>query len=79
MYVDEKKKILVISIKCTAYICTCSTCMYLVHVYMCELFIFLPQSIPQISSVPYYTTLVPLIIVLLITAIKDGYDDIVSF
>eukprot|EP00731_Ephydatia_muelleri_P034005 Em0044g25a len=34
------------------------------------------QSIPQISSVPYYTTLIPLIIVLLITAIKDGYDDI---
>ncbi|KAL5481606.1 hypothetical protein EMCRGX_G021801 [Ephydatia muelleri] len=34
------------------------------------------QSIPQISSVPFYSTLVPLLAVLLVTAVKDGYDDI---
>ncbi|MGH0144496.1 UNVERIFIED_CONTAM: hypothetical protein FKN15_042481 [Acipenser sinensis] len=36
------------------------------------------QVIPQISTLPWYTTLVPLILVLGITAIKDLVDDIVS-
>ena len=36
------------------------------------------QFIPIISSVTYVTTLVPLVFVLSITAIKDAYDDIVS-
>uniref|UniRef100_A0A3B3SPU9 P-type ATPase N-terminal domain-containing protein n=1 Tax=Paramormyrops kingsleyae TaxID=1676925 RepID=A0A3B3SPU9_9TELE len=36
------------------------------------------QIIPQISTLPWYTTLVPLVIVLGITAIKDLIDDLVS-
>ena len=36
------------------------------------------QVIPQITSVPYYTTLVPLLFVLTLSAIKDMVDDIVS-
>ena len=35
------------------------------------------QVIPGVSSVPVYSTLVPLIGVLMVTAIKDAYDDIV--
>eukprot|EP00731_Ephydatia_muelleri_P016102 Em0009g526a len=34
------------------------------------------QSIPQLSSVPVYSTLVPLLLVLAVTAIKDAFDDI---
>uniref|UniRef100_H2ZWK6 Phospholipid-transporting ATPase n=1 Tax=Latimeria chalumnae TaxID=7897 RepID=H2ZWK6_LATCH len=34
------------------------------------------QGIPQISTLPWYTTLVPLVIVLGITAIKDLVDDV---
>lgn len=37
-----------------------------------------PQLIPGVSSVPFYSTLVPLIGVLGTTAVKDAYDDIVS-
>uniref|UniRef100_A0A671QHB9 Phospholipid-transporting ATPase n=1 Tax=Sinocyclocheilus anshuiensis TaxID=1608454 RepID=A0A671QHB9_9TELE len=36
------------------------------------------QIIPQISTLPWYTTLVPLVLVLGITAIKDLVDDLVS-
>ena len=36
------------------------------------------QSIPQISSLTYVTTAVPLVLVLALTALKDGIDDIVS-
>ena len=36
------------------------------------------QYIPQISSLNPSTTIVPIVIVLAITAIKDGVDDIVS-
>ena len=36
------------------------------------------QFIPQISSLNPYTTLIPIVIVLAITAIKDGVDDFVS-
>ena len=36
------------------------------------------QLIPGVSSVPFYSTLVPLVIVLSITALKDAYDDVVS-
>jgi len=36
------------------------------------------QIIPGVSSVPFYSTLVPLVIVLAITAAKDAYDDVVS-
>lgn len=36
------------------------------------------QIIPQISTLPWYTTLVPLVLVLGITAIKDLSDDLVS-
>ena len=36
------------------------------------------QLIPAISSLPWYTTAVPLIFVLGITAVKDIVDDIVS-
>ncbi len=36
------------------------------------------QIIPEISTLPWYTTLVPLVLVLGITAIKDLVDDLVS-
>ena len=36
------------------------------------------QLIPGVSSVPFYSTVVPLVIVLSITAAKDAYDDVVS-
>ena len=36
------------------------------------------QLIPGISSVPFYSTMIPLVIVLSITAAKDAFDDIVS-
>ena len=39
---------------------------------------FFFQFIPQISSLNPYTTLIPIVIVLAITAIKDGVDDFVS-
>ena len=39
---------------------------------------FILQLIPQISSLTPVTTIVPLVAVLLITALKDGIDDIVS-
>lgn len=35
------------------------------------------QSIPQITTLAWYTTLVPLLVVLGITAIKDLVDDVV--
>ncbi|EGT42276.1 hypothetical protein CAEBREN_02513 [Caenorhabditis brenneri] len=34
------------------------------------------QFIPQISSISWYSTAVPLVIVLAFSAIKDGYDDV---
>lgn len=36
------------------------------------------QIIPEITTLPWYTTLVPLVLVLGITAIKDLVDDLVS-
>lgn len=36
------------------------------------------QAIPQITTLAWYTTLVPLLMVLGITAIKDLMDDVVS-
>lgn len=36
------------------------------------------QLIPQVSSLPWFTTAVPLVFVLSITAVKDATDDIVS-
>lgn len=36
------------------------------------------QVIPQISSLSWFTTVVPLILVLTVTAAKDATDDIVS-
>ncbi|KAG7245496.1 hypothetical protein INR49_010947 [Caranx melampygus] len=37
------------------------------------------QLIPEISSLSWFTTIVPLVLVLLITAVKDATDDYVSF
>ncbi|XP_060705042.1 phospholipid-transporting ATPase ID [Hemiscyllium ocellatum] len=39
------------------------------------LFLLVLQFIPQISSLSWYTTVVPLMLVLLITAVKDAIDD----
>ena len=36
------------------------------------------QCVPQITSVPFWTTLIPLAVVIGISAVKDGFDDIVS-
>lgn len=40
------------------------------------LILMILQFIPQISSIAWYSTAIPLFIVLGISAIKDGYDDI---
>ncbi|XP_038153492.1 phospholipid-transporting ATPase ID-like [Cyprinodon tularosa] len=40
------------------------------------LFLLILQLIPQISSVPWFTTAVPLILVLAVTGVKDANDDI---
>jgi len=37
------------------------------------------QLIPVISSLTPFTTAVPLILVLMLTAFKDAYDDFVSY
>uniref|UniRef100_A0A8C5BPX7 Phospholipid-transporting ATPase n=1 Tax=Gadus morhua TaxID=8049 RepID=A0A8C5BPX7_GADMO len=42
------------------------------------LFLLILQLIPQISSLPWFTTIVPLALVLSITAVKDATDDYVS-
>ncbi|KAK5608914.1 Phospholipid-transporting ATPase ID, partial [Crenichthys baileyi] len=41
------------------------------------LFLLILQLIPQISSVPWFTTAVPLALVLTVTGVKDANDDIV--
>lgn len=38
---------------------------------------FVCQVIPDISTLPWYTTLIPLVVVLGITAVKDLVDDLV--
>ncbi|MGH0178374.1 UNVERIFIED_CONTAM: hypothetical protein FKN15_077264 [Acipenser sinensis] len=42
------------------------------------LFLLILQLIPQISSLSWFTTIVPLVLVLTITAVKDATDDYVS-
>ena len=42
-----------------------------------RLLFYLFQAIPQITTLAWYTTLVPLLVVLGITAIKDLVDDVV--
>ncbi|XP_048639377.1 phospholipid-transporting ATPase FetA-like [Marmota marmota marmota] len=37
------------------------------------------QLIPQISSLAWYTTVVPLVVVLSITGVKDAIDDLVKW
>lgn len=37
-----------------------------------------PQLIPQVSSLSWFTTIVPLVLVLAVTAVKDATDDYVS-
>lgn len=39
---------------------------------------FISQLIPEISSLSWFTTIVPLVLVLAITAVKDATDDYVS-
>jgi len=40
--------------------------------------LFLTQLVPGLSSIGFYTTLLPLAVVLGVTMVKDLYDDIVS-
>jgi len=40
------------------------------------LLLLIIQVIPTVSSVPFYTTLIPLVFVLAVTAVKDAFDDI---
>lgn len=40
-------------------------------------YLFIFQAIPQITTLAWYTTLLPLLLVLGITAIKDLVDDVV--
>lgn len=42
------------------------------------LFLLVLQVIPSISSLSWFTTVVPLVLVLTVTAAKDATDDIVS-
>lgn len=53
------------------------TCVF-VCVFECVFVCVIPQVIPQISSLSWFTTVVPLILVLTVTAAKDASDDIVS-
>lgn len=53
------------------------TCVF-VCVFECVCVCVIPQVIPQISSLSWFTTVVPLILVLTVTAAKDASDDIVS-
>lgn len=39
----------------------------------------LSQLIPQISSLAWYTTVIPLVVVLSITGVKDAIDDLVKW
>lgn len=39
--------------------------------------VFVRQTIPQVSSLPWFTTAVPVVFMLSITAVKDASDDIV--
>ena len=53
----------------------------IVNIYIRKLLLIIAlifQLIPQISSLTPITTLLPLVGVLALTALKDGYDDIVS-
>lgn len=40
--------------------------------------IFFSKLIPQISSLAWYTTVIPLVVVLAITGVKDAIDDVVK-
>ncbi|XP_064409497.1 phospholipid-transporting ATPase ID [Latimeria chalumnae] len=40
------------------------------------LFLLILQLIPEISSLSWFTTVVPLVLVLTVTAVKDGIDDL---
>jgi phospholipid-translocating ATPase len=44
-----------------------------------DLSFFLSQFIPQISSLAWYTTVIPLVVVLSITGVKDAIDDVVKW
>uniref|UniRef100_A0A803XTT2 Phospholipid-transporting ATPase n=1 Tax=Meleagris gallopavo TaxID=9103 RepID=A0A803XTT2_MELGA len=43
------------------------------------LFLLILQLIPQISSLPWFTTVVPLVLVLAVSGVKDAIDDFVRF
>lgn len=57
------------------FLCFCSFC---VCRPICEKQTKTLQLIPQVTSVPYYTTLLPLVFVLLVSGAKDAWDDFVS-
>lgn len=56
---------------------TINYCVHFLHI-VCVRVCVCPQVIPQISSLSWFTTVVPLILVLTVTAAKDASDDIVS-
>lgn len=43
------------------------------------IYISISKLIPQISSLAWYTTVIPLIVVLSITGVKDAIDDVVKW
>uniref|UniRef100_A0A7N8XEG2 Phospholipid-transporting ATPase n=1 Tax=Mastacembelus armatus TaxID=205130 RepID=A0A7N8XEG2_9TELE len=63
-------------LKCLS-VCVCVRACVRVRACACVC-VFCWQLIPQISSLPWFTTAVPLILVLAMTAVKDASDDIVS-
>lgn len=54
-----------------------SSCLWASYVSWAHMYAFLFQAIPQITTLAWYTTLVPLLMVLGITAVKDLVDDVV--
>uniref|UniRef100_A0A803TNG7 Phospholipid-transporting ATPase n=1 Tax=Anolis carolinensis TaxID=28377 RepID=A0A803TNG7_ANOCA len=70
-------KMLCMKYKLDSYIYTLSgmTCFLAANFYFLVLLIL--QTIPQITTLSWYTTLIPLLLVLGITAIKDLVDDVV--
>lgn len=67
----------VVRVRCTCLCITHSLCAP-VHTNLYTNLSVSVQLIPQISSLSWFTTIVPLALVLSITAVKDATDDYVS-
>lgn len=69
-WVMMKIRLQISKLRISSYLCVC------LHGHTCMPFCLF-QAIPQITTLAWYTTLLPLLLVLGITAIKDLVDDVV--